>query len=67
MFTGVSEAVKRKPTAGDFETLIDDFSSVKGWLKNRVMRVILTVMLSSFGTIAGVIYFCKKNNITNLF
>jgi pheromone shutdown protein TraB len=67
MFTGVSEAVKRKPTAGDFETLIDDFSSVKGWMKNRVMRVILTVMLSSFGTIAGVIYFCKKNNITNLF
>ena len=39
MVTGISEALKRKPTAGDFESLLDDFASFKGWIKNGVTRV----------------------------
>jgi len=67
MITGVSEAVKRKPTAGDFETLLDDFGSVKGWIKNRVTRVLLTSVASSIGAILGLLYFCHKHNITGFF
>ena len=67
MITGVSEAVKRKPTAGDFETLLDDFGSVKGWIKNRVTRVLLTSVASSIGAILGLLYFCHKHNVTGFF
>jgi pheromone shutdown protein TraB len=67
MITGVSEAVKRKPTAGDFETLLDDFGSVKGWLKNRVTRVLMTSVASSIGAILGLLYFCQKHDVTGFF
>ena len=66
MITGISEAVKRKPTAGDFETLIDDFASFKGWIKNGVTRVLLTSFASSIGAIAGLVYFCYTNDIKGL-
>ena len=66
MITGISEAVKRKPTAGDFETLLDDFGSVKGWMKNGVTRVLLTSFASSIGAIAGLVYFCYTNDIKEL-
>ncbi|WDE95627.1 TraB/GumN family protein [Lentisphaera profundi] len=67
MITGVSEAIKRKPTAGDFENLLDDFGSVKGWMKNRVTRVLLTSVASSMGAILGLLYFCQKYDITGFF
>ena len=66
MITGISEAVKRKPTAGDFETLLDDFASFKGWIKNGVTRVLLTSFASSIGAIAGLVYFCYTNDIKDL-
>ena len=35
------------------ETLQGDVSSLKGWYKNRVLRVFLVFILSSLGSVAG--------------
>ena len=48
------EAWIRKPTYGDFLSLRDDVSSLKGWWRNRVARVLLNFFLPSFGTAIGV-------------
>lgn len=52
-FTGVSETLLRKPTVNDFETLTESVSHVKAWYKNRVLRILLVLTLSSLGSVAG--------------
>ena len=37
----------------DMERLSDDVSSVKGFYKNRILRVLLVFFLSSFGSMLG--------------
>ncbi|CAM3619220.1 TraB/GumN family protein [Erysipelothrix urinaevulpis] len=53
-FSGIAEAYARPPKVSDFENLSDDASSVKMWFKNRFLRIILimfvTSLLSSIGT-----------------
>ena len=44
----------RRPTVADFARLRDDVSTVKGWWRNRVARVLLNFFLTSFGTMIGV-------------
>ncbi|MGL1891059.1 MAG: TraB/GumN family protein [Spirochaetaceae bacterium] len=51
--TGIVETALRKPRVEDFETLTEDVSSIKTWYKNRVLRILLVVALSSFGSVAG--------------
>lgn len=53
MVTGVVETILRKPKVEDFETLTDSVSHVKLWYKNRVLRILLVLALSSIGSIAG--------------
>ncbi len=53
MFTGVAEAFLRKPRVQDFEHLQDDVSSLKGFYRNRVTRIILVFFLSSIGGMIG--------------
>jgi pheromone shutdown-related protein TraB len=53
MFTGVAEAFLRKPRVQDFERLQDDVSSIRGFYRNRVTRILLVFFLSSLGGMIG--------------
>jgi pheromone shutdown protein TraB len=53
LFAGTAEAFLRKPKVSDFENLADDVTSLKGFYKNRVTRVLLIFLLSSLGGMAG--------------
>ena len=63
-FAGIVEAMIRKPKVKDFEDLGEDTSSLKGFWKNRVTRILLVVVFanvfSSIGTIiSGLDIFSK--------
>lgn len=51
--SGLLESSFRKPRISDLENLQDDAGSVKGWYRNRVMRILLVFLLSSLGSAAG--------------
>lgn len=53
MFTGLTQAFVRKPKVKDLETLQDDASSIKGFYKNRILRVLLVFIFSSLGSSIG--------------
>lgn len=53
MVTAAVEIFLRKPSVGDFMRLRGDTTSVKGWWKNRVSRILLVFMLSTLGSAAG--------------
>jgi len=51
--SGLVEAVSRKPKVKDFETLSEDISSVKGFWKNKVTRILLVVVFTNLGSMIG--------------
>ena len=51
--TGIVQAVVCKPKVSDMENLQDDALSVKGWYKNRIIRVLIVFILSSLGSTIG--------------
>ncbi|MGP1458593.1 MAG: TraB/GumN family protein [Treponema sp.] len=51
--TGLVQALICKPKVKDMENLTDDAGSVKGFYKNRILRVLLVFILSSIGSSAG--------------
>lgn len=51
--TGIVQAFFKKPKVSDMETLQDDVSSLRGWYKNRILRVFLVFILSSIGSSIG--------------
>lgn len=53
ILSGIVQAVLKKPTVGDLETVQDDVSSLKGFYKNRLLRVLLVFILSSLGSSIG--------------
>ncbi|MBQ9908419.1 MAG: TraB/GumN family protein [Treponema sp.] len=57
MFAGIVQAFVCKPKVADMESVMDDVSSVKGFYKNRLLRVLLVFFLSrlvsSVGTFVG--------------
>jgi pheromone shutdown-related protein TraB len=53
MFTGLAEAFLRKPRVQDFERLQDDITSIRGFYRNRVTRILLVFFLSSIGGMIG--------------
>ncbi len=57
-FTGLCEAMIRKPTVRDFETVLDDLSTFKGAFTNRVSRILVVIavtnLCASMGTILGI-------------
>ena len=53
MFAGIVQAFVCKPKVRDMETMMDDFSSVRGFYKNRLLRVLLVFFLSSLGSSIG--------------
>ena len=48
------EATMRKPKVADFSALREDVTSLRGWWRNRVARILLNFFLTSFGTAIGV-------------
>ena len=53
MLAGVVQALIKKPKVSDMETLQDDSASLKGFYKNRILRVLLVFILSSLGSSVG--------------
>ena len=53
MFAGIVQAFVCKPKVRDMESVMDDVSSVKGFYKNRLLRVLLVFFLSSLGSSIG--------------
>ncbi|MBR4321849.1 TraB/GumN family protein [Treponema sp.] len=53
MFAGIVQAFICKPKVADMESVMDDVSSLKGFYKNRLLRVLLVFFLSSLGSSIG--------------
>jgi len=53
MVTGAVEAWIKKPTIGDFDSLREDVSTLKGWYRNKISHVFLIFFLSNLGSAAG--------------
>jgi len=53
MVAGAIELTLRRPSVGDFARLRDDVTSVRGWWRNRVSRVLLVFIFSTLGSAAG--------------
>ena len=53
MVTGVVELTLRKPSVGDFSRLRHEVSTLGGWWRNRVARVLVVFLLSSLGAAMG--------------
>jgi pheromone shutdown-related protein TraB len=53
LFSGVTEAVMRKPRVSDTETISDDVSSLRGIYRNRISKALLVFLLSSIGGMVG--------------
>jgi len=53
MVTAVMELYLRKPTVKDFESVRKDTTSLSGWRKNRVARLLLIFLLSTLGSVVG--------------
>lgn len=51
--SGIMQAVLCKPKVKDLETLNDDAGSLKGFYKNRILKVLLVFLLSSIGSSIG--------------
>lgn len=54
-FAGFVQAWLRKPSVRDFENLSDDCTTVKGFWKNKVTRVLLVIILTNITTSIGTI------------
>ncbi len=52
-FTGLVEANKRKPTVQDVTNIPVDLLSVKGFFKNRFLRILLIVIMANLGSTIG--------------
>jgi len=52
-FAGLAEAYIRKPTVEDLETLPDSISTLKGFWKNSVTRILLVVAFTNLGAMLG--------------
>ena len=51
--SGLVQAVVKKPSVSDMETLQEDAGSIKGFYRNRILRVFLVFFLSSVGSSIG--------------
>jgi len=51
--SGLVEAFSRKPKVVDFEQLASDITSIKGFWRNKVTRILLVVVFTNLGSAAG--------------
>lgn len=53
MFLALIEAYFRKPRVSDFESLVDDIETVRGFLRNRITKILLVFVITSIGASIG--------------
>ena len=53
MVAGAIELTLRRPSVGDFASLRDDITALRGWWRNRVSRVLLVFIFSTLGSAVG--------------
>ena len=51
--SGLVEAFSRKPKVKDLEKLPEDILSIKGFWKNKITRILLVVVFTNIGSMAG--------------
>ncbi len=56
MVSGIMEYFLRKPRVHDMESLQDDVTTLKGWYRNRISRILLVFFFSSLGSSIGTFY-----------
>ena len=52
-FTGLVEASIKKPTVKDLQNVSDDIFSIRGFFKNRFLRIILVIFMANIGASLG--------------
>jgi pheromone shutdown-related protein TraB len=58
--SGLVEAIVRKPRVGDLENIMEDMSSVRGMLSNRVSRTLLIVASTNLFVMVGMLLGAKE-------
>ena len=53
MVAGAAELMLRRPAVGDFASLRDDITTLRGWWRNRVSHVRAVFILASLGSAIG--------------
>jgi pheromone shutdown-related protein TraB len=53
IFSGLVQAVVKKPAVEDMEKLQEDAASIKGFYKNRILKVLVIFFLTSLGSSIG--------------
>ncbi|MDR3145370.1 MAG: TraB/GumN family protein [Treponema sp.] len=53
LFSGITEAMVRKPRVVDTQTIMDDIVSIRGVYRNRITKALLVFFLSSIGGAVG--------------
>ena len=56
MVSGIMEYFFRKPRVHDMEALQDDVTTLRGWYRNRISRILLVFFFSSLGSSVGTFY-----------
>lgn len=65
-FTGLVEATIKKPTVQDIQRIPEDIFSLKGFFKNRFLRIILVAFMANIGASIGT-FIAGAGIIKNLF
>jgi len=52
-FAGLSEAYLKRPKVSDFESLSEDISSIKGFWRNSITRILMIVIFANIGSMVG--------------
>ncbi len=65
-FTGLVEASLKKPTVQDIQDISEDILTIKGFFKNRFLRIILVIFMANAGASIGT-FVAGADIIRNLF
>lgn len=65
-FAGLVEAFIKKPTVSDIQNVHTDIFSLRGFFKNRFLKIILVVCMANIGTTIGTLI-AGTNLVKNLF
>lgn len=52
-FAGLAEAYVRKPVVADFERLYDDVTTLRGFWRNKITKILLVTALANVGSTVG--------------
>lgn len=51
--TAFLQVMLRPPLVREFETVLDDMGTIKGWWRNKLLKVLLAFLLPGFGSMIG--------------